>query len=491
MKGALIFVALFIATGIALASPPKVIVLANSIDYPLASDFLEYLKNKFEVQRITAQEFEKYKTEKFIIILGGHRAYEGVGEIAGQILLPEEQIFLTTVRYSGMRNNSATYVKTNIWAKKQVVVILAGYDRHQTKQAHVEHRQKTVENLKDVLEKIFTSLEVSNVTIKEGETAVLKAILKDENGKHIAGKNVSFHLGKFGEIGSSITDETGTATVSYSTKSWGSFESTAYLNEDSTHAQSMGRGTLTVIPAKMPTSVIVSTFQIPAESGSSVTIAAKLFEMPISFKEGKPKLLAGKTLVFSVGEMFAGSAATNESGEASVIYTVPLTWLSGSKEVKAAFLGDAEYASSHGTGRLLIASQLARQVKINEVELNPPGEDARAGQWIELYNPASFEIDLTGWTIAAKGLEKLFRDKAPIKLPITGKLPPNSYLAVTLYKGVFLNYNETILLFDPMGNQVDKTPELSDELDDDTCWARYPDGSDVWRFQKCTKETAN
>ncbi len=486
MKGTLLIAALLIASSAVSASAPKVIILANSIDYTMASEFLESLKSKFEVQRITAQEFEKYKTEKFIVILGGHRAYDGVGEVVSQILLPEEQLSLMRA------NNFAMHVKTNLWAKKQVVVILAGSTRHQTKQAHTEHRQNTIENLKETPEKIFTSLEVvSNVTVKEGETAVLKAVLKDENGKPVAGKNISFHLGKLGEMGSSLTDETGTATISYSeAKFWGSHEFTAFLREDSTHTQSMGRGTLTIIPTKIFTSIIVSPFEISAESGTNITIAAKLFEMPVDFKE-KPKPLAGKTLIFSVGEMFAGSAVTGDSGEASVIYAVPTNWLSGYREVKVAFLGDSEYASSQGTGRLLITSQLARQVKINEVELNSPGDDASVGQWIELYNPASFEIDLTGWKIGAKGLEKLFKGGVLIKLPVSGKLPPKGYLTVTLYKGAFLNHNETISLFDSMGNEVDKTPELSDDKDDDMCWAMYPEGRGDWRFQKCTKEAAN
>ncbi|RMF89121.1 MAG: DUF3344 domain-containing protein, partial [Methanobacteriota archaeon] len=58
---------------------PRVVVLANSIDYSLASDFIQFLESKgLEVIHATADDFDQYRTQKFIVILGGPDAPEGV-----------------------------------------------------------------------------------------------------------------------------------------------------------------------------------------------------------------------------------------------------------------------------------------------------------------------------------------------------------------------------------------------------------------------------
>ncbi len=44
----------------------------------------------------------------------------------------------------------------------------------------------------------------------------------------------------------------------------------------------------------------------------------------------------------------------------------------------------------------------ADHVVINEVDINPPGNDSRsASEWVELYNPTANEIDIGGWEIAS------------------------------------------------------------------------------------------
>lgn len=114
---------------------PKTVLLANSIDYNLASDFLGFLRNRgMDVIHTDASNFNQYQTEKFIVILGGPDAYGGVGNIVQQVLTLEEQEFLRAV---GNRN---MYVKTNKWALGQVVHVIAGSDRNQTKKAHEENR---------------------------------------------------------------------------------------------------------------------------------------------------------------------------------------------------------------------------------------------------------------------------------------------------------------------------------------------------------------
>ncbi len=117
---------------------PRIVVLANSIDYNLASEFFGFLKNNgIEVISTNAQNFDRYKTEKFIVILGGPDAYEGVGAIVQSpgLLISEEQNFVRT------KGNRKMFVKTNVWTQGQRVFIIAGSDRYQTQSAHLENRE--------------------------------------------------------------------------------------------------------------------------------------------------------------------------------------------------------------------------------------------------------------------------------------------------------------------------------------------------------------
>ena len=107
---------------------PKIVVLANSIDYGRASDFFGFLENKgIEITHATADDFDQYKNEKFIVILGGPDAPEGVDEIVQEVLSEVEQ---DSIREAGARKK---YMKTNIWVQGQNVMVIAGPNRQETK----------------------------------------------------------------------------------------------------------------------------------------------------------------------------------------------------------------------------------------------------------------------------------------------------------------------------------------------------------------------
>ncbi len=45
---------------------------------------------------------------------------------------------------------------------------------------------------------------------------------------------------------------------------------------------------------------------------------------------------------------------------------------------------------------------MANHVVINEVDINPPGDDsASPSEWAELYNPTDSDVDIGGWEIAS------------------------------------------------------------------------------------------
>jgi hypothetical protein len=128
------------------------------------------------------------------------------------------------------------------------------------------------------------------------------------------------------------------------------------------------------------------------------------------------------------------------------------------------------------------------KVLINEIELNPPGADYNK-EWIELYNPTSSSIDLSGWKIYTSG-------GGVYKIPDYTIIAPNSYIIVS-FKTIFLsNVNEYIILKDSTGAIVDQSPILSDVADNEYTWQRYPNGKNTgtsadWQFRPMTKGSSN
>ncbi|NJD98409.1 hypothetical protein E3E26_01160 [Thermococcus sp. LS1] len=103
---------------------PEVVILSNDIDWgirgTLLASQLEALG--FSVRRVTADEFETYKRGRIIVILGGPEAYDGVGSYVQQALSLEEQNAI-------INGEAGMFIKTDVWAEGQVVIVLAGQDR--------------------------------------------------------------------------------------------------------------------------------------------------------------------------------------------------------------------------------------------------------------------------------------------------------------------------------------------------------------------------
>ena len=48
-------------------------------------------------------------------------------------------------------------------------------------------------------------------------------------------------------------------------------------------------------------------------------------------------------------------------------------------------------------------------------------------------------------------------------------------------------YDESVILMSDSGTEIDRTPQLTDEYDDNCAWSRYPDGSSEWAFMKSSR----
>ncbi|MGC1121386.1 MAG: hypothetical protein WBA22_09850 [Candidatus Methanofastidiosia archaeon] len=122
-------------------SHTSVVVLTNSIDKELNSNFIQSLRETREVIVVDPAEFQAYKYAAHVIILGGLKAPD-TGVITESVLPPREKSDFTS---------QSMVVTLNVWKNDQVVVVLAGPDREGTKEACEEH-VKHVVSLLDAVE---------------------------------------------------------------------------------------------------------------------------------------------------------------------------------------------------------------------------------------------------------------------------------------------------------------------------------------------------
>ena len=132
-------------------------------------------------------------------------------------------------------------------------------------------------------------------------------------------------------------------------------------------------------------------------------------------------------------------------------------------------------------------------VVINEFELNPPGNDNYNSvvEWVELYNPTSSSISIGGWKLSTTHGERV-----TITISSGTTIAANGYYVVGRGSQWLDNEDESIILRDSAGNEVDRTPVKSDTYNDGRSWQRYPNGKDTdtaadWSLHASTKEESN
>ncbi|MHA7734602.1 lamin tail domain-containing protein [Nitrosopumilus sp. S6] len=137
-------------------------------------------------------------------------------------------------------------------------------------------------------------------------------------------------------------------------------------------------------------------------------------------------------------------------------------------------------------------AQTADNVVINEVDINPPGDDSKSiSEWIELYNPTDSKIDLSGWQIASTTVLK-----KTMTIGSGTTIAPGQFLTFSYQSVWFTDINESVELRDANGIVIDKTPILSDIKNDFTSWQRIYDGYDLdnsndWKFVTSTSGSSN
>ena len=147
----------------------------------------------------------------------------------------------------------------------------------------------------------------------------------------------------------------------------------------------------------------------------------------------------------------------------------------------AALLLSALFAGTAGLVRG--ASAQSTGVVINEVELNPKGQDA-GNEWIELYNPTSSDAPIGDFKIMAT-----FRS-SPVVIPAGTVLGAGQLYVLSVPIPSLENAN-MLTLADRSGQVVDRAPSLVDRSDDSRTWQRFPDGGTHWKFVASTKGAPN
>lgn len=129
---------------------------------------------------------------------------------------------------------------------------------------------------------------------------------------------------------------------------------------------------------------------------------------------------------------------------------------------------------------------------INEVEINPPGNDATSiSEWVEIYNPTNSNADLSGWKIASTTVLK-----KTMTIPPGTIIKPGQFLTYSYQSLWFTDSSESVELRDASGVVIDKTPIISDIFNDFKSWQRVYDGYDLdsssdWKFASSTAGSSN
>ncbi len=140
----------------------------------------------------------------------------------------------------------------------------------------------------------------------------------------------------------------------------------------------------------------------------------------------------------------------------------------------------------------VFGQSMADTVVINEVDINPPGDDSLTiNEWVELYNPTDSPIDIGGWEIASTTiLKKTFT------IPQGTTINPDGFLTYSYTKVWFTDVSELVELRDSNGNVIDATPVMTDVDNDFSSWQRIYDGVDTnaatdWEFSTSSAGSTN
>jgi len=115
----------------------KLIVVTNEANYEKDKDVINFIATRgVTIERIAPSDFEKYKAEKYILVLGGPNEGDGLGDIAKQLLSPDE------VNFVSQMGNKGLYLKMDKYSSAQQIIVIAGCDADATFRQFVNSKDK-------------------------------------------------------------------------------------------------------------------------------------------------------------------------------------------------------------------------------------------------------------------------------------------------------------------------------------------------------------
>ncbi len=142
----------------------------------------------------------------------------------------------------------------------------------------------------------------------------------------------------------------------------------------------------------------------------------------------------------------------------------------------------------------LVANAKYPQLQINEVvpapraiDWNADGESNSNDEWIELYNPNSYQVDLTGWQLD----DQADAGSRPWRLPAGMSIAANGYLVIfaSQSKLSLTNSGEELRLLQPNAVVADLVSYA--KLDYDHSWGRHPSSQQWQSFAQPSPKQAN
>lgn len=138
------------------------------------------------------------------------------------------------------------------------------------------------------------------------------------------------------------------------------------------------------------------------------------------------------------------------------------------------------------------SSNTADHVVINEVDINPPGDDSKlVSEWVELYNPTNSAVDIGGWSVGATT-----GTKASYKIAEGTQLKRGGFAIFAYGPLWFPDTSSLVQLKTENSTIVDATPILRDIENGLKSWQRNTDGLDTdsstdWVFRTSNAGSSN
>jgi len=115
-------------------------------------------------------------------------------------------------------------------------------------------------------------------------------------------------------------------------------------------------------------------------------------------------------------------------------------------------------------GIAMTTSSASSEVVIGAFDQNPAGSD-KGNEWVALHNHSNERVDIGNWVLeTADGKREI--------IPEGTTLYPSAYYVYTPPYQWLDNSDEAITLSDSKGKEVDKTPTVSDNENDNRYWMR-------------------